>query len=77
MSNIDVNDLDAKAIPFFARYLEEQSFEELSAKEMEAVQGGKIGGGLGVPKKLLDTPQTQKFPSDQEDRSPGLGGILG
>ena len=77
MSNIDVNDLDAKAIPFFTRYLEEQSFDELSAQEIEAVQGGKIGGGLGVPKKILDTPQTQKFPSDQEDAFPGLGSIRG
>jgi bacteriocin-like protein len=75
VSNIDINDLNYNAVPFFARYLEEQSFEELSAKEMEAVQGGKTDGGLGVPKKILDTPQTQKFPSDQEDGSPGLDSI--
>ncbi|MBD6615598.1 microviridin/marinostatin family tricyclic proteinase inhibitor [Komarekiella sp. 'clone 1'] len=56
MSNIKVEDLDSQAVPFFARFLEGQSPEEMSEEEMEAVAGG-CGG----------TVTTLKFPSDNED----------
>ena len=77
--NISSNDQqkpNAKAVPFFVRYLEGQFCEELSEEEMEAVGGGyrrgainkikaddeDIGGGL----------VTKKYPSDAEDG--GWGG---
>ncbi|MDF5711282.1 MAG: microviridin/marinostatin family tricyclic proteinase inhibitor [Nostoc sp. S4] len=53
-----------QAVPFFARFLEGQSFEDLSDEESEALSGGKCG----VTKKKADeVAQTLKFPSDQED----------
>ncbi|MEH2070216.1 MAG: microviridin/marinostatin family tricyclic proteinase inhibitor [Nostoc sp.] len=53
-----------QAVPFFARFLEGQSFEDLSDEESEALSGGKCG----VTKKKADeVDQTLKFPSDQED----------
>ncbi|MBW4614010.1 MAG: microviridin/marinostatin family tricyclic proteinase inhibitor [Desmonostoc vinosum HA7617-LM4] len=61
MSNIKVDNLDSQAVPFFARFLEGQSLEDLSEEEMD-----KVGGGCRV--------MTRKYPSDQEDGH-GKGGV--
>jgi len=56
MSNIKIEDLDSQAVPFFARFLEGQSYEDLSEEEMAAVTGG-----------CGEIVTTLKFPSDQEE----------
>lgn len=70
MPEIDIKDLLKEPVeePFFARYLEGQ----LSEEEQKAVVGGAIKGGPLSPttKKLLDTPMTQKYPSDGDDELP-------
>ena len=61
--------LNAHAVPFFARYLEGQ-LEELSEEEAEALGGG--GCSLTTKKYPSDCdegPVTLKYPSDCEDRS--------
>ncbi len=58
MSDQNKEDLNSEAVPFFARFLEGQSAEEMSDEEMEAVKGG--GDAM-----------TMKYPSDQEDGSGG------
>ncbi|MCL6752268.1 microviridin/marinostatin family tricyclic proteinase inhibitor [Nostoc sp. CCCryo 231-06] len=64
MSENKPEELNSQAVPFFARFLEGQSFEDLSDKESEAIGGGSCG----VTKKEKDElVQTLKFPSDQED----------
>ena len=40
MSEQDKQELNSKAVPFFARYLEGQ-LEDLSEEEMKAVGGGR------------------------------------
>jgi hypothetical protein len=55
MPNIKVENLDSQAVPFFARFLENQNCEDVSAEEMENISGG-------------DRPiTTQKFPNDVAD----------
>ncbi|MBX9253669.1 microviridin/marinostatin family tricyclic proteinase inhibitor [Desmonostoc muscorum CCALA 125] len=54
----------SQAVPFFARFLEGQSFEDLSDEESEAISGGKLGV---TKKKGDDLVQTLKYPSDNED----------
>jgi hypothetical protein len=70
MPEIDIKDLTKEPVeePFFARYLEGQ----LSEEEQKAVVGGTIEGWSPFPttKKLLDTPMTQKYPSDGDDELP-------
>jgi len=61
MSDQNKEDLNSEAVPFFARFLEGQSAEEMSDEEMEAVAGGK-------------RYMTRKYPSDTEDISGGGGG---
>ncbi len=64
MSENKPEELNSQAVPFFARFLEGQSFEDLSDKESERISGGSCG----VNKKKDDEiAQTLKFPSDQED----------
>ncbi len=64
MSENKPEELNSQAVPFFARFLEGQSFEDLSDQESEAISGGRCG----VTKKKDDElVQTLKFPSDQED----------
>ncbi|MCC5660665.1 microviridin/marinostatin family tricyclic proteinase inhibitor [Nostoc sp. XA010] len=64
MSESKPEELNSQALPFFARFLEGQSFEDLSDKESEGIGGGSCG----VTKKENDElVQTLKFPSDQED----------
>lgn len=52
MSEIERENLNSKAVPFFARYLEGQC-EELSEEETETVSGGTVGA------------MTKRYPSDQ------------
>jgi Serine endopeptidase inhibitors len=64
MSENNPEELNSQAVPFFARFLEGQSFEDLSDQESEAISGGRHG----ITKKQHDElVQTLKFPSDQED----------
>ena len=63
MSENKPEELNSQAVPFFARFLEGQSFEDLSDKESEGI----CGGNCRVTKKEKDKVQTRKYPSDQED----------
>ncbi|MEH2083726.1 MAG: microviridin/marinostatin family tricyclic proteinase inhibitor [Nostoc sp.] len=63
MSKNKPEDLNSQAVPFFARFLEGQSIEDLSDEESKAI----LGGCNNATKKNDDLVQTQKFPSDQED----------
>ena len=64
MSENKPEELNSQAVPFFARFLEGQNFEDLSEQESEAISGGSCG----VTKKKKDPiAQTLKYPSDQED----------
>lgn len=66
MSDNKPKDLNSQAVPFFARFLEAQSLEDLSNQESQAI----IGGTCGVIKINDDQQvQTLKYPSDQEDSS--------
>ena len=53
----DIDKQKSKAVPFFARYLEGQTIQEMSEEEMEAMGGGRVG-------------VTEKYPSDHEDGGP-------
>lgn len=73
MSKQDKQKLKSKAVPFFARYLENQ-LDELSEEEMNAVVGGcplsPVKGDYAVTKKFpsdSDEAMTMKYPSDNED----------
>ncbi len=73
MSKQDKQKLNSKAVPFFARYLENQ-LDELSEEEMNAVVGGcplpPVKGGNLVTEKFpsdSDEAMTMKYPSDNED----------
>ena len=61
MSEINKQNLNAKEVPFFARYLEGQGYEELSENELDNIRGGYLH-----PK-----PTTRKYPSDSEDGGDG------
>jgi hypothetical protein len=85
MSEIEKHDSKQEVVPFFARYLEgqtpEELFEELSEEELE----GAAGGGRNITRKYPSDQAdgsrrgrrvtTQKYPSDQEDGSSGGGGV--
>ncbi|MBG1259529.1 microviridin/marinostatin family tricyclic proteinase inhibitor [Nostoc commune] len=64
MSEKKPEELNSQAVPFFARFLEGQSFEDLSDKESEGIGGGSCDL---TSKKKDAIAQTLKFPSDQED----------
>ena len=76
MSEQDKQELNSKAVPFFARYLEGQ-LEDLSEEEMKAVGGGRgwmtkkypsdSEEGGEITTKLRDVVMTLKYPSDGED----------
>ncbi|WP_375504987.1 microviridin/marinostatin family tricyclic proteinase inhibitor [uncultured Nostoc sp.] len=69
MSENKPEELNSQAVPFFARFLEGQNFEDLSDEESEGIGGGSCGltkKDKGQTKKY-PKPQTKKFPSDQED----------
>lgn len=40
MSDTNKYNLEGKEVPFFARYLESESYEDLSEKESEGIRGG-------------------------------------
>ena len=74
MSDHKQQQLNSKAVPFFARYLEGQ-LEDLSEKEAQAV-----GGGLHFVTKRYPSDNedggskfatTMKYPSDNEDGGSG------
>ncbi|MDJ0737516.1 MAG: microviridin/marinostatin family tricyclic proteinase inhibitor [Nostocaceae cyanobacterium] len=74
-----MSDNKEQALPFFARYLEEQFCEDLSEEEMSEVQGGAIysftkkypsdheEGDCITSKFKDDIAVTLKYPSDNED----------
>lgn len=75
MSNIKLENL-----PFFTRFLEGQSCEDVTEEEMESVNGGcgiatrkypsdQEDGGFVTEKYPSDTDEfvTMKYPSDAED----------
>ncbi|MBP5971188.1 microviridin/marinostatin family tricyclic proteinase inhibitor [Brasilonema sp. CT11] len=64
MSDNDQQTSNDKAVPFFARYLEGQSCEDLSEEEMENIHGGY--GKTSAPAKD-GIVMTMKYPSDNED----------
>ncbi len=64
MSKNKPEDLNSQAVPFFARFLEGQSLEDLSDEESKAIIGGC---NHAINKKNDEGVQTLKFPSDQED----------
>ncbi|NJO93551.1 MAG: microviridin/marinostatin family tricyclic proteinase inhibitor [Hydrococcus sp. RM1_1_31] len=57
MSEIGIQDLNSKTVPFFSRYLEGQ-LEDLTQEELKAASGGTIAD---VPESPV--PLTQKSPS--------------
>lgn len=69
MSENKPKELNSQAVPFFARFLEGQSFEDLSDEESEGIGGGSCGLTKKdkAQTKNYPKPQTKKFPSDQED----------
>ncbi|WP_375509530.1 microviridin/marinostatin family tricyclic proteinase inhibitor [uncultured Nostoc sp.] len=64
MSENKPEELNSQAVPFFARFLEGQSFEELSDKQSETISGGSCGV---TNKHKGELRETRKYPSDQED----------
>ena len=75
MSDMNKRNLQSKDVPFFARYLEEQGYEDLSAEESAKIRGG---GGVATRKYPSDNedgggggPATMKYPSDNEDGGVG------
>lgn len=67
MSNDDNVAKNSSSVPFFARYLEGQFLTEVSEKEMDEVKGGIRYFHLPTEGMV----QTLKYPSDNEDGSPG------
>ncbi|MDM9586331.1 MULTISPECIES: microviridin/marinostatin family tricyclic proteinase inhibitor [unclassified Nostoc] len=65
MSENKPEKLNSQAVPFFARFLEGQSLEDLSDEDSKAIIGGKCNNATNKNKDELVT--TLKFPSDQED----------
>ncbi|MEH2286383.1 microviridin/marinostatin family tricyclic proteinase inhibitor [Nostoc sp.] len=64
MSENKPEELNSQAVPFFARFLEGQSLEDLSDEESKAILGGC---NHATNKKNDEVVQTEKYPSDQED----------
>ncbi|HLO89312.1 MAG TPA: microviridin/marinostatin family tricyclic proteinase inhibitor [Nostocaceae cyanobacterium] len=67
MSNIKLDNLDSSAVPFFTRFLENQSGEEVSEEELKTVSGG--AGGVTTLKYPSDNEDvaTKKYPSDSDE----------
>ncbi|MBN4004732.1 microviridin/marinostatin family tricyclic proteinase inhibitor [Nostoc sp. LPT] len=64
MSENKPEELNSQAVPFFARFLEGQSIEDLSDEESKAILGGCKNA---TNQNNDEVVQTQKYPSDQED----------
>jgi bacteriocin-like protein len=71
MSEHQQQDTQLEAVPFFARFLEHQSVEELSDEAMQAISGGKKKETVTTMKYPSDTEEslivTMKYPSDTEE----------
>ncbi|WP_445628607.1 microviridin/marinostatin family tricyclic proteinase inhibitor [Nostoc sp. DSM 114167] len=65
MSENKPEKLNSQAVPFFARFLEGQSLEDLSDEDSKAIIGGKCNNATN--KKDDEIVTTLKYPSDQED----------
>ncbi|MEH2121379.1 microviridin/marinostatin family tricyclic proteinase inhibitor [Nostoc sp.] len=65
MSENKPEELNSQAVPFFARFLEGQNFEDLSDQESEGIGGGRCG--VTNKHKKDELRETRKYPSDQED----------
>ncbi|MEH2447362.1 MAG: microviridin/marinostatin family tricyclic proteinase inhibitor [Nostoc sp.] len=63
MSENKPEELNSQAVPFFARFLEGQSFEDLSEQESEEISGGSCD----VTKKKHPIVLTLKHPFDKEN----------
>ena len=75
-SNQQNFDSSSQAVPFFARYLEGQAFEDLSEEEIDGIRGGMKIEFADFNKALMDLDQpdkdfpmwvTHKYPSDGDD----------
>ncbi|MBW4561630.1 MAG: microviridin/marinostatin family tricyclic proteinase inhibitor [Mojavia pulchra JT2-VF2] len=64
-------DSNSQTVPFFARFLEGQNFEEISDEESEAVSGGLTIQSRNCPSNNEEggggVVTTLKYPSDNED----------
>ncbi|HLO89311.1 MAG TPA: microviridin/marinostatin family tricyclic proteinase inhibitor [Nostocaceae cyanobacterium] len=69
MSNIKVENLDSQAVPFFARFLENQDCEDVSAEETEKISGGIRVVTLRYPSDSDVISVTRRYPSDHESIS--------
>ncbi|MBR8833205.1 MAG: microviridin/marinostatin family tricyclic proteinase inhibitor [Stigonema ocellatum SAG 48.90 = DSM 106950] len=68
MSESKTKDSNSQAVPFFARFLEEQNFvEEISDEESEAANGGHKVATRKYPSDAEDVAVTLKYPSDGDD----------
>ena len=69
MSENKPEELNSQAVPFFARFLEGQSFEDLSDEESEGIGGGScdVTKNKKHQKKKHQLIETRKYPSDNED----------
>ncbi|MEH2395915.1 microviridin/marinostatin family tricyclic proteinase inhibitor [Nostoc sp.] len=67
MSENKPEELNSQAVPFFARFLEGQNFEDLSEQESEAISGGSCHFTTKNKKNKDPIVQTRKYPSDEED----------
>ncbi|MDJ0697508.1 microviridin/marinostatin family tricyclic proteinase inhibitor [Mastigocoleus sp. MO_188.B34] len=68
MTESNQEDLNSQAVPFFARYLEGQTLEDLSQEEMNGIRGGYSYNQLKIDHKWGQIPceqmVTKKYPSD-------------
>ena len=62
MSKLKINNLNPKPAPFFARYLEAQYSEELSAEQQRAICGGSMVTTLKAPSDHEDVPEMRMPP---------------
>ncbi|WP_414530540.1 microviridin/marinostatin family tricyclic proteinase inhibitor [Nodularia chucula] len=67
MSNNKPEDLNSETVPFFARFLEGQTCEEVTEEQSEMVTGGRIFATRKFPSDSDEYAVTLKFPSDNED----------
>ncbi|MBE8968612.1 microviridin/marinostatin family tricyclic proteinase inhibitor [Nostocales cyanobacterium LEGE 12452] len=66
MSENKPEKLNSQAVPFFARFLEGQSLEDLSEEESKGIIGG-CNSTTNTNPNNDGLVQTLKYPSDQEE----------
>ena len=66
MSDLEKQESNKEAVPFFAQFLEDQACQEISASESASIKGGHKGAQKG------GTVTTFKYPSDNEDVGGGF-----